>query len=120
MLSPQKIAAFFAFLAIALGAFGAHALEGKLSERYQEIYQTATLYLMFTSVGVLSLLCAGSTGLFDKTVTERASALLLVGITIFSGSLYALVLSDIKKLGMITPLGGTLLLIGWTWVLLRG
>jgi uncharacterized membrane protein YgdD (TMEM256/DUF423 family) len=102
-------AAFYLFLAIACGAFGAHALEGSIhySEREIKIWQTASLYLMVNAVGVMAVLG------FDRAELMRAIVIILVGATIFSLSLYILVLTKLKILGAITPIGGVLLLLGW-------
>lgn len=113
----HRIAAFLLALSIASGAFGAHALKGSLSKEYQEIYNTASLYLMINSVGILAAL---SSGLFRPETTSRVIPVLFTGTVIFSGSLYLLVLLDIKKFGMITPLGGVMLLTGWAYLAFKG
>jgi uncharacterized membrane protein YgdD (TMEM256/DUF423 family) len=105
------------FLSIALGAFGAHGLEGKVSERMMEIWRTAAHYhivhgLALVAIGLLADRFGGS-GLITA-----AGWLILVGILLFSGSLYAMVLTNVTKLGAITPIGGVAFLAGWVCVFL--
>ena len=102
-----RTTAVFGFLAVALGAFGAHALKGTLAANdTTEVWKTAVLY-QFVHVIALLVLATGPT-------TSRAVAIFFVaGIVIFSGSLYLLALTNIKWLGAITPLGGLCFLAGW-------
>ncbi|MEA3321317.1 MAG: DUF423 domain-containing protein [Bacillota bacterium] len=110
------LAAINGFLAVALGAFGAHGLEGKVSERMIEIWKTGVTYQMFHAGGlfVVALLMErfSSTGLLSS-----AGWSFLIGIVLFSGSLYILTLSGVKILGAITPLGGVAFLIGWVLII---
>ncbi|KMJ59239.1 membrane protein [Bacillus sp. LL01] len=110
------LAAINGFLAVALGAFGAHGLEGKVSERMIEIWKTGVTYQMFHAGGlfVVALLMErfSSTGLLNA-----AGWSFLIGIILFSGSLYVLTLSGVKVLGAITPLGGVAFLIGWVLII---
>lgn len=105
------LASIFGFLAVALGAFGAHALEGKISARGLEIWQTAVQYQMFHTVALLGL------GLWATAhpwmPTGAPGWLFTGGILVFSGSLYALALTDVKWLGAVTPVGGVAFLLGW-------
>jgi len=99
------------FFGVALGAFGAHALKEKLSERGLEIYHTAVQYQFLHAMALLALgLWAAQNPKLDTTVPGYA---FLAGIMIFSGSLYALAITDIKILGAITPIGGIAFLVGW-------
>ena len=106
------IAALNGFLAVALGAFGAHGLKQKLGADMLTVYQTGVQYhfyhtLALFGVALLMLQLPQSTAL-------RWSALLFsVGIVIFSGSLYVLATTGIRWLGAITPLGGVAFLAGW-------
>ena len=101
------------FLGVAAGAFGAHALKSKLSDYSIGIWNSASLYLFIHGLAILV------TGFLSKNDPDTASKLLLpqicfaLGIVIFSGSLYALAVTDIKVLGAITPIGGVLFLVGW-------
>lgn len=107
-----QIGAFTAMLSVALGAFGAHLLEDRLTVDALETYHTAVQYQMFHSVGILIIAL-----LLDRLPSQKlaiwAAKLLLTGIVIFSGSLYVLSLSGIKMLGAITPIGGVLFIAGW-------
>lgn len=100
------------FLSVALGAFGAHILEGKLSDHYLSTWQTGVQYQMFHAVALLAI------GILisrfpDSSLLSWSGWLFLVGIVLFSGSLYILSISGIKVLGAITPLGGVSFLAGW-------
>ncbi|TBL75136.1 DUF423 domain-containing protein [Paenibacillus thalictri] len=99
-----------AFLSVAFGAFGAHALKGVITADMLAVYQTGVQYHMFHALG---LIAAGSLAgrLGKKAVT--AGWLLFAGVVLFSGSLYLLALTSIGWLGAITPLGGVSFLAGW-------
>ncbi|RKG97990.1 DUF423 domain-containing protein [Corallococcus carmarthensis] len=105
------VGAVNAFLSVAAGAFGAHALKARLPQDLQLIFETGARYHMYHALALVAV------GLFGAV---RPSALLssagwamLVGIVLFSGSLYALALSGVRVLGAITPLGGLGFLVGW-------
>jgi uncharacterized membrane protein YgdD (TMEM256/DUF423 family) len=101
-----------AFLSVALGAFGAHALKSKLSPDMLNVYQTGVQYHMIHSLGlILIALLADKLG--NSSLVNASGWALFIGIVLFSGSLYALSLSGIKVLGAITPLGGVSFLLGW-------
>jgi uncharacterized membrane protein YgdD (TMEM256/DUF423 family) len=107
------LAAFFGFLSVALGAFGAHSLKNILDEYGKSVYEKAVLYQMFHSmalfaVGVLQ-------HLFKEIPFSPAGFGFLIGILLFSGSLYVLAISGLKWLGAITPIGGLSFLFGWAW-----
>lgn len=98
-----QVAATLGFLGVALGAFGAHELEEILSFKQMTIWQTAVFYQLIHAVAAL-------------WAAERKPLVVWLwtaGVLLFSGSLYALTLTGITKLGMITPLGGLLFLAGW-------
>ena len=101
----------FASLSIILGAFGAHALKDQLSAYSLAIYEKAVLYQMFHSVGILIL------GIINEIMPnihlELVGWAFIIGTIIFCGSLYILAITGIKSLGMITPIGGVLFIIGW-------
>ncbi|MEI3612056.1 DUF423 domain-containing protein [Pseudogracilibacillus sp. SO30301A] len=105
------IGAINGFLAVALGAFGAHGLEGKISENALKTWEKAVNYQMFHTVsilltGILLLKTQSSTLLW-------AGWMFVVGILLFSGSLYLYSTSGVRTLAMITPFGGVAFLIGW-------
>ena len=99
-----------AALAVAAGAFAAHGLRERLEVRALEIFETAARYHMYHA---LAMVLAGVIAARGATT---AGWIFLAGIVIFSGSLYALALTDIKLLGAITPLGGLAFLVGWLWL----
>ena len=100
---------------VALGAFGAHGLSGRLPAESLTVYHTAVLYHLIHALGLIAIGAVGLARPFARV--DAAGWWLLIGIVLFSGSLYALSLTGIRKLGMITPLGGLALLIGWLCVL---
>ncbi len=99
------------FLAVALGAFGAHGLEGKISERALTTWEKAVDYQMFHTAALLAV------GLLMAKIQSPsltwAGWMFFVGIVIFSGSLYIYSTTAIKGFAMITPIGGFSFLIGW-------
>lgn len=99
------------FLAVALGAFGAHGLEGKLSEKALNTWEKAVHYQMFHSMAlfVTGLLIAKIEGIG----MTWAGWMFFIGILLFSGSLYIYSTTSIKLFAMITPFGGVSFLIGW-------
>jgi uncharacterized membrane protein YgdD (TMEM256/DUF423 family) len=118
MKSPLLAAgAINALLAVAAGAFAAHGLKSRLEPRALEIFETGARYHMYHALGML--LCAA----LATTTARTAGWILQAGIAIFSGSLYALALTDVKVLGAITPIGGLAFLAGWAylaWGAIRG
>ena len=106
-----KTASVLMFLAVALGAFGSHALRGKISDYYLDVYKTAVLYHMIHALGLFAVAWL-STVIADPKV-NMAGIFMLIGILLFSGSLYILSVTGIKWLGAITPLGGLSFLIAW-------
>ncbi|KOP77102.1 hypothetical protein AMS61_23185 [Bacillus sp. FJAT-21351] len=106
------IGAINAMLAVALGAFGAHGLEGKISEKYLEVWKTGVQYQMFHAMGLFVI--AFLLSKFPQSSLLTASGwIMLAGIVLFSGSLYVLSTSGIKVLGAITPLGGVAFIVAW-------
>ncbi len=104
-----------AVLAILLGAFAAHAIQNTLSVRMLAIFNTAVDYHLYHALGLIII------GLLIKNrppskALKIAVYLMLFGIIIFCGSLYALSLTDISKLGMITPIGGLAFIAAWMFV----
>jgi uncharacterized membrane protein YgdD (TMEM256/DUF423 family) len=103
--------AFNAFLAVAAGAFVALGLKEVLTPEYLAVFKTAADYQLLHGIGLI-LIGALSKGKIDQCLFVSA-LFMFIGIILFSGSLYTLVLSDTKWLGMITPIGGICLLIAW-------
>lgn len=98
-------------LAIAAGAFGAHGLKKRLSVEDLAIFETGARYHMYGALAVLAFGLAAAHGV--RAVTP--GWLLVVGTTIFAGTLYALALGGPRWLGAVTPLGGTLMLVALAW-----
>ena len=102
---------FFSLLTVVLGAFGAHALKEQLTEYGQSIYDKAVFYQMFHAIGIFIVTIIGNYySSFNISIIVWAFVL---GILLFSGSLYILAVTKIKWVGMITQLGGTFFIIGW-------
>lgn len=110
-----RLGAALALLAVAAGAFGAHALKAHLSSEAMDWYHTAVLYQF---IHALALLCLA--GLAKPppapSMLRHAGWVLFAGVVIFSGSLYALALGAPRAWGMVTPVGGVALLVGWAMV----
>ncbi|HEV3164877.1 MAG TPA: DUF423 domain-containing protein [Isosphaeraceae bacterium] len=108
-----RIGAVLGALAVAAGAFGAHGLRARLDARSMEVFHTAAQYHMVHAlaiVAVASLMIATKT---HGTAQCVAAGSFLVGILIFSGSLYALAITGQRWLGAITPIGGVAFIVGW-------
>ena len=105
------LAAFFGFTGVALGAFAAHGLKGRLSEQYLAIFHTGVTYQLIHTLALVGVALL-ATQIQSRLVTGAGIAFAL-GIVLFSGSLYLLTLSGIGQLGLITPIGGLAFLIGW-------
>jgi uncharacterized membrane protein YgdD (TMEM256/DUF423 family) len=107
-----RIAAAFCFVAVALGAFGAHALKATLqSSGMLDAWNKAVLYHLVHAVALVALALYGAGN-------RGAYLLLAAGILFFSGSLYTMALTNVRWLGAITPLGGLCFLAGWAWLLI--
>lgn len=101
-----------AALAVMLGAFGSHVLKGQLSQDDLATFQTGVHYHMFHAIAIIvAAIVAGSSERAGKAVW--AYRFFVAGIVLFSGSLYVLVIADIRQLGAVAPLGGTSFIIGW-------
>jgi len=116
------IGAVLGFLAVAAGAFGAHALRGRLTPADLEIFETAVRYQMYHALAIL--LVAWGVGRAPAAATFTVAGwCFAAGVLVFSGSLYVLVLGGLRWMGAVTPLGGLALLAGWAllgWGFLRG
>jgi uncharacterized membrane protein YgdD (TMEM256/DUF423 family) len=107
-----RIGAALCLLAVGLGAFGAHALKATLqSNEMLDVWNKAVLYHFLHALAliVLALNAAGN---------RAAYFLILAGIVFFSGSLYAMALTNVRWLGAITPIGGLCFLAGWAWLII--
>lgn len=104
----------FAATGVAAGAFGAHGLKASLSPRLLEVFETAVRYQMYHAMGLIA--AAITVRVVKPQTTKRirsAAWFLTIGIVLFSGSLYAMVLSGITWFGFVTPIGGVLFIAGW-------
>jgi len=99
-----------ALLAVGAGAFGAHALRERLEPRLLEVFETGARYHLIHALGLIAMswLCSRAAPL-----APVAGALMLAGIVLFSGSLYALALTGVRTFGAITPIGGFCFLAAW-------
>ena len=106
------LASINCFLAVGLGAFGAHGLKSLLSSEALQAYKTGVDYHFIHALGLMAI------GILYKEFPDVLGAgwLMFAGIILFSGSLYLLSLTGIKALGMITPVGGLCFLISWAWL----
>jgi len=116
------LAAVFLFAAVAAGAFGAHALKTKIAPDMMAVYQTAVQYHFWHGLGLLAVgvLIAQRP---DSGALGIAAWLLVAGVLLFSGSLYALALTGVRGFGAVTPVGGVALLAAWAavaWAAIRG
>lgn len=102
-----------AFLAVAAGAFGAHGLRPRVTPRMLEVFETGARYQMFHALALFAVAWLASQ---REGVADAAGWALLAGIVLFSGSLYAMALTGVTRLGMVTPLGGVGFLVGWVLV----
>lgn len=103
--------ALCAALAVALGAFGAHGLEGRITPERLQTFETAVRYQMYHALALLVL--GWVTTLRGERWIHWAGFLFIAGILLFSGSLYLLVLTNTTWLGAITPFGGVAFITGW-------
>jgi uncharacterized membrane protein YgdD (TMEM256/DUF423 family) len=109
-------------LAVILGAFGAHGLRSRLDASSMSAYETAVMYHFFHALGLLIVALMPKAGYLSARQAGWVCALLLAGIILFSGSLYALAVTRIQPLGIITPFGGVSFIAAWlalAWMLLR-
>src|SRR6267143_1558328 len=106
------VGAALGFFGVVFGAFGAHALRSRLSPEMLSVFETGVRYQMYHAFAVLVVAAAmGHSG--NARLLVMAGWFFLAGILLFSGSLYALALANVGILGIITPVGGLLFLIGW-------
>lgn len=106
-----RLGAGFMFLAVGLGAFGAHALKQRLEPDMLAVFETGVRYQVYHALALLLL--AALRG------PHKAAWCFTAGVVVFSGSLYALALTGVRKWGAITPIGGLLFLAGWLLVLFQ-
>lgn len=105
------VGAVAAFLAVGLGAFGAHGLRARLSPEMLAVFETGVRYHMYHALAIV--LVALIMGRFDGWMIRAAGWAFTAGIVLFSGSLYLLAVTGVTILGAITPIGGLAFLLGW-------
>jgi uncharacterized membrane protein YgdD (TMEM256/DUF423 family) len=116
------VASLLGALAVALGAFGAHALENRLSADLLSTYEVGVRYHFYHALALLGVVAVLSRWPASN-IAVAAGWLFVIGIVIFSGSLYLLAFTGVRWLGAITPIGGVAFIAGWiclAWVGLRG
>lgn len=111
--------ALFALLAVMAGAFGAHGLRGVLGSQGLEVFQTAVTYQVYHSLALILVAILPVAG-FSRHLLGIAAGFFVVGILLFSGSLYLLVLTGIRWVGPVTPIGGICFMVGWILVAISG
>jgi uncharacterized membrane protein YgdD (TMEM256/DUF423 family) len=99
--------------AVILGAFGAHGLRDKLDAYSMSVYEKAVFYHFVHALGILLVALLARVEAISSAGETRVGWLLLIGILVFSGSLYALAVSGVRMLGAITPIGGLAFIAGW-------
>lgn len=107
-----RVGAAVLLLTVAAGAFGAHVLEGRLTERALSTFETAVRYGAWHGLGLLAVGLVGETGVAGSG-TALAGGLMTAGVVLFCGSLYGLALGGPSWLGPVTPVGGVCLLAAW-------
>jgi uncharacterized membrane protein YgdD (TMEM256/DUF423 family) len=112
----SAIGAFLLALAVALGAFGAHGLRGRLDEYSMSVYEKAVFYHFIHAIGILIVTTMVRSLELPAVTQNRICWLLFLGILFFSGSLYALAVSGVRILGAITPAGGLAFIAAWLWL----
>ncbi|HIK31410.1 MAG TPA: DUF423 domain-containing protein [Oscillatoriales cyanobacterium M59_W2019_021] len=110
----MAIAAIFGGLGVAAGAFASHSLKAYLSKRSLEIFATGARYQMYHALALLFVaLLLAQIELPNPPTLVASGISFIVGIVLFSGSLYALSLTGIQELGIVAPIGGIVLIVGW-------
>ena len=115
------LGAISAFVSVAAGAFGSHALRERLSPDLLAVFEVGVRYEMYHALGLVAVAWAAAR--WPGGGAAAAGWLFLAGTVLFSGSLYALALSGVRALGAVTPFGGVAFLAGWAllaWTALRG
>lgn len=107
-------------LAVSIGAFGAHGLQGKLDAYSLNIYERAVLYHFIHALGLLLVGALAASNAISLSLGRWAGILLLAGIVFFSGSLYVLALSGNRLWGAVTPIGGVCFIAGWAVLAVAG
>lgn len=113
MLNWAGIAASALAIAVMLGAFGAHVLRSRLDAYSMDVYERAVFYHFVHALALLIIPLFVRAGLLSPSTGDRVAAAFLIGILLFSGSLYALAISGVRMLGAVTPFGGVAFIVAW-------
>lgn len=117
--SALVLGALLALFAVMAGAFGAHGLRSVIDGRGLEVFQTAVTYQMYHSLALILVAVLPIAGL-SRRLLGTAAGFLAAGILLFSGSLYLLVLTEVRWVGPVTPIGGVCFMVGWVLVAIAG
>lgn len=109
----SSVGAILLALAVMIGAFGAHALQGRLDAYSKGVYETGVMYHFFHALGLLVVSFLPRIGALSAPRAAWVCTLLLAGVVLFSGSLYALAISGVRMLGAVTPFGGLAFIAAW-------
>ncbi len=115
-MSYSAIASFLMMLAVVLGAFGAHGLKSRLDAYSLGIWEKAVFYHFVHALGMMIVSVMAQIGMLTAQSAARVNQLLILGILLFSGSLYLLAVSGVKTLGAVTPLGGLSFIAAWLYL----
>ncbi len=100
-------------VAVSMGAFGAHALKGRLDVYQQGIYEKAVFYQFIHALGLLIVSVLPKAGIVSQSAASWASGLLVAGIVFFCGSLYLIALTGARAFGAVAPIGGLSFIVAW-------
>jgi uncharacterized membrane protein YgdD (TMEM256/DUF423 family) len=103
--------ALLACIAVVIGSFGSHYFKGKLDDYSLQVYEVGVKYQFYHSLGILFI--ALTSIFFTSLLVKLSAILMIIGVTIFSGSLYTLAITGVKTWGAITPIGGLFFIISW-------
>lgn len=112
------IGGILGLLSIAFGAFGAHALESKLTEAAMETYHTGVEYQMYHAIALVLAGILAAHANTDLRLIRLSGIFFIAGVLLFSGSLYAVSLLGISRFGMVAPFGGFSMMLGWLFLVL--
>lgn len=110
------VGAILLALAVIIGAFGTHALQGRLDAYSKGVYETGVMYHFFHALGLLVVSLLPRIGALTAPRAAWVCGLLLAGVVLFSGSLYALAITGVRLLGAVTPFGGLAFIAAWLLV----
>ena len=110
------VGALLLMFAVGTGAFGAHGLRGRIDDYALQIYEKAVFYHITHALGIILVAIISHSGLISGNAAEKIALILLIGVFLFSGSLYLLAVTGIRWLGAITPLGGSAFIFAWGYL----